>query len=146
MICILSLGYYLSFNIQNKFQTISNKSLFIYPENSNLFVSQFGVLLYGIQDINSFIFDVSGEEVSFINEGNKEDKVITDYTRYIDDTAWNTLLDNETNNTYKTLNNYFNHFCVLCLIVCIAFNAKYFFNIFNYLFLVTRLPINYYIL
>jgi len=106
LVSVLSFSYYLTFNIQNKLQTISNKSLFIYPENSNLFVSQFGVLLYGIQDINSFIFDIKGDEEIFVNI-EKEKEVITDYTRHIDDTAWNNLIENESNSTYKSLNKYF---------------------------------------
>ena len=37
------------------------------------------------------------------NNGN----IITDYTRTIDDTAWNSVIDNEKNSTYNKLNNYF---------------------------------------
>ena len=96
-------------SMQNKLQIISNKSLFKYPENSNLSVSQFGVLLYGITDINSYIFNITSDDISLINFNNinKTEEVVTDYTRKIDDTAWNKLIENETDTTKNKLNNYF---------------------------------------
>lgn len=107
----LSMLYYSTLimpSMQNKLQTISNKSLFKYPENSNLSVSQFGVLLYGITDINSFIFDLSGDDENIILSTNSnKNEEITDFTRHIDDTAWNTLIEKEKNTTYNNLNKYF---------------------------------------
>lgn len=109
IVVILCSLYYLSLILpimQNKLQTVSNKSLFIYPENSNLSVSQFGVIVYGITDINSYIFNTSGEDHILVST-KKEEVEITDYTRHINDDAWNKLIENETSNTYNTLNNYF---------------------------------------
>lgn len=95
-------------SMQNKLQTTKNTSLFKYPENSNLSVSQFGVLVYGITDINSYIFNITGDEIDFVSSNKSNgSSVVTDYTRTIDDTAWNTLIDNEKNSTYNKLNNYF---------------------------------------
>lgn len=111
LIISLTMFYYSTLvlpSMQNKLQTISNESLFKYPENSNLSVSQFGVLVYGLTDINSFIFDISGDDENIIltTNSNKNEE-ITDLTRHIDDTAWNTLIKNEKNGTYNKLNKYF---------------------------------------
>lgn len=112
LIVVFSFLYYCTLVIpgmQNKLQTIKNTSLFKYPENSNLSVSQFGVLVYGITDINSYIFNITVDDVELsVNSGNNKDKEeITDYSRTIDDTSWNMLIENETNSTYNKLNNYF---------------------------------------
>ena len=109
LICFFSFLYYSTLVIdfmQNKLQTISNISLLKYPENSNLSVSQFGVLTYGITDIYSYLFNINGDDNIIINV-NKEEEEITDYSRKIDDTAWNKLIENETNKTLNNLNEYF---------------------------------------
>lgn len=112
---IMSCLYYstltLSF-MQNKSQAVSNKVLLFSSDNSNLSVSQFGVFTYGFSDIvcNIFHIEVSEDFASDVNTsgGNKGDSnAVTDYTRTIDDTAWNALIENETNSTYNKLNNYF---------------------------------------
>lgn len=110
LISIFSFLYYITLvvpGMQNKLQTIKNTSLFKYPENSNLSVTQFGVLVYGLTDINSYIFNITADEISFVSNNKSNNNVITDYSRTIDDSAWNALIDNETNSTYNKLNNYF---------------------------------------
>lgn len=105
----LSYLYYCTLVIpfmQNDLQIIKNKSLFRYPENSNLSVSQFGVLVFGITDINSYIFNYSEEEIVISNNTSKEE-IPTDYKRYIDDSSWIKLIENENNSTFNKLNNYF---------------------------------------
>lgn len=110
LIVFLSFIYYLTLVMsvmQNKLQSISNKSLFKYPENSNLSVSQFGVIVYGLTDINSHIFNINGDdEILMSNSSDKEEKV-TNYTRHINDNSWKKLINNETNKTLNNLNNYF---------------------------------------
>ncbi len=111
LVFVFSFIYYTTLVIpgmQNKLQTIKNTSLLKYPENSNLSVSQFGVLIYGLTDINSYVFNITGDEIDFISTNkSNNNNVITDYTRTIDDTAWNKLISNEKNTTYNKLNNYF---------------------------------------
>lgn len=110
LIIAFSVLYYTTLiipSMQNKLQTIKNTSLFKYPENSNLSVSQFGVLVYGLTDINSYIFNITGDEIDFISTNKNNNNVITNYSRTIDDTAWDALIDNEKNSTYNKLNNYF---------------------------------------
>lgn len=110
LIITLCFTYYLTIVMdvmQNKLQTITNKSLFKYPENSNLSVSQFGVIVYGLTDINSYIFNISGDDDVSVNSSTKKEEKITDFTRHINDTAWNLVIENEKNKTLNNLNNYF---------------------------------------
>ncbi len=110
LVVCFSYLYYVSLVIpfmQNKLQTEKNTSLFKLPENSNLSVSQFGVLMFGLTDLNSQIFNIESEDLIFENnKNNKEDKV-TDYSRVIDDTSWQMLIDNEQNRELNNLNKYF---------------------------------------
>lgn len=113
---ISSFGYYeiLKNNVgMNELQTDSVYSLWLYPENSNLAVDNYGVLTYGFCDIKSIVLKIDADKVINI-ENKKEDKknekhdeVVTDMTRTIDDTAWKMVIDTTTDETYKTLNNYF---------------------------------------
>lgn len=103
--------YYASLSLkfmQNEIQLVKTKALFKNPSNPNIAVNQFGIEMFGILDIKTALFPVNetSNEVKFVskNNGNTE---ITDYTRTIDDTAWQNLNNNEANIDYKTLNNYF---------------------------------------
>ena len=103
--------YYASLSLrfmQNEIQLVKTKTLFKNPSNPNIAVNQFGVEMFGILDIKTALFPVNetSNEVKFVskNNGNTE---ITDYTRTVDDTAWQNLNNNEANIDYKTLNNYF---------------------------------------
>ncbi len=110
IIGLLSTLYYGTLKLdfmQNKLQSTSNVSLFLYPENSNLSVSQFGVFTYGITNLFSDIFRVEKKyEYDYIPENNHQNPS-SDKTRYINDDAWKLLIENERNNTYNNLNNYF---------------------------------------
>lgn len=111
IIVILFFGYYYSLKVkfmQNELQSTNNLSLIRYPENSNLSVCQFGVIVYGITDLNSVIFKLNYNNdyvYTYLNEDIKSH--ITDYSRIIDDYSWKELILNETNNNYNNLNNYF---------------------------------------
>ena len=103
--------YYASLSLrfmQNEIQLVKTKTLFKNPSNPNIAVNQFGVEMFGILDIKTALFPVNetSNEVKFVskNNGNTE---ITNYTRTVDDTAWQNLNNNEANIDYKTLNNYF---------------------------------------
>ena len=132
VIVLLCGGYYLtvkSKRMQNELQSESNYSLWLFPENSNLAVNNFGVLVYFYRDFNSQIKHIDADYVLELEM--KEDaknkktqkttkkttkKVTTpvepgepvkDYSRTIDDTAWNELIKNTNDDTKKNLNNYF---------------------------------------
>lgn len=111
--------YYLTITseaMQNELQTDSNYSLWLYPENSNLTVNNFGVAVYGFADIKSNIMGIDAEDVMRIEEEKNKDKeennsqnkpVITDNSRIINDDAWKMLISNTSNENYNNLNNYF---------------------------------------
>ena len=125
LIIIVSLAgvYYFTIRndkLKNELQTESNYALWIYPENSNLTVNNFGVLMYGFTDIKSIVLDLDSEDVDRLveeeiniptnNKGNNIQETPTgpvDYTRYIDDTAWNMLLKNNNPSQFKSLNTYY---------------------------------------
>lgn len=111
IITLLSPVYYSTLKLdfmQNKLQSISNEKLFINPENSNLSVSQFGVLTFGLTDSVNVIFNIdSSEEYEYEFTYNNHEKQVTDFSRYINDDAWSSLIEKETNTTYNKLNNYF---------------------------------------
>lgn len=89
--------------MQNDLQMVSNKELYKNPSMPNIAVSQFGITGFEIADIKAFILKTSNQTTEF----KKEEQEITDYSRVIDDTAWEELQSTETNKYYKQLNNYF---------------------------------------
>ena len=112
IIVSLSILYYISLDasfMQNKLQSIKNTTLIKTSDNSNLSVSQFGLFTYALSDLTITTFDIEDDSVELIATDipKKEEAVVNDYTRIIDDTAWNMLIENETNSTYNKLNNYF---------------------------------------
>ena len=104
----LDLAYYGTLKIpflQNKLQTVSNIELIKNPSVPSIAIKQFGSVTYGLLDIKNYFFPASESELSIAYK--KQQQEITDFTRHIDDTAWETLINNETKKTYKNLNNYF---------------------------------------
>ena len=109
ILCMFSNLYLLTIYVpfmQNKLQTVSNKKLFKSPSVPSIAVKQFGIITFGILDVNNYFFPAKvSEEYKIENESNKYAKENT--TRKFDDTNWNNLIDNETNETLNTLNKYF---------------------------------------
>ena len=96
---------------QSELQATSNYSLWLYPENSNLTVNNYGVVMYIFLDIKNQITGIDSEyimnlEMQEIKEEKKEEEPITDYSRIIDDSAWDELIANTSNGTYNSINNY----------------------------------------
>ena len=109
LLLILSSFYYYTIKtkfMQNKLQSVSNTELLLSSDNSNLSVSQFGIFAYGLSDLTINIFNI--EVTSEYNYQNNEEynKETTDYTRHIDDTAWNYIIENEKNISYNMINKY----------------------------------------
>lgn len=92
--------------MQNKLQLISNKSLFNNPEMPNIAVNQFGIGMFGLLDVKAMLLPNNGLDDEF-NSYTKPEQEFTDYTRYIDDTVWENLIESEKNSTYKKLHNYY---------------------------------------
>ena len=113
--------------MQSELQTEKNYYIWLFPENSNLAVSNFGVAVYFYRDLNSQIkhidadyimeLELKEEEKNKKNEEKTTKKTTTkaqdpevpqkDYTRTINDEAWKLLDKNTTDATQKTLNSYF---------------------------------------
>lgn len=118
IIVILSSAYYATIrldNFKNKLQTESNYGLWLYPENSNLTVNNFGVLMFGFCDIKASILHIDADYVMNLNlnksvienKENNNEVVPVDLERKIDDTSWKELISKTNDGTFKSLNNYF---------------------------------------
>lgn len=105
IVSILSFDILLNNKYQDKTQVISNKKLLKTGANPALCIKEFGVLPYGIIDIYTKNVEVNDD--TLLIAYNKEKKEETDYTRHIDDTKWNNLINSETNTNYNNLNNYY---------------------------------------
>lgn len=93
---------YLPF-MQNEIQLVSNATLFFNASNPTVAVSEFGTSMFGMMDLKQLLLPSSTYAATF----SVADHVITDMSRNIDDTDWQTLTDNETDANYKLLNQYF---------------------------------------
>ena len=88
--------------MQNELQTVSNKDLFAYPSVPSLVINEFGVLGFGFLDVKSlyvdppdaYVFDDQGDNISY------------DTSRNFDNTLWNEVIANETDETLNNINNY----------------------------------------
>ncbi len=114
LLCGAYYGTVRSKNYQNKLQTESNYSLWLYPENSNLAVNNYGVLVFVFCDIKSNILGIDADYImnlEFKNQSTNtpkpDDTIPVNYRREIDDTAWKTLIEKTKDDSYKSLNNYF---------------------------------------
>lgn len=108
MIAVL---YYLSLGaafMQNELQLKSTKDLFINPDIPNIAMGQFGYTMYAFVDIRNVVMPSSVEEESIYDQKfEKEEQVVSDYTRYIDDTLWEKVISNTNNSELKKLSNYY---------------------------------------
>lgn len=95
--------------MQNELQLKTTKALFINPDIPNIAVGQFGTSGFLVIDVKNVIIPAKAEEEkSTYDEGFvKEEREVTDYSRNIDDTAWESVIESEKNSNYKKLNNYF---------------------------------------
>lgn len=95
--------------MQNKLQMISNKVLFKNPTMPNIAVGQFGVEGFGFIDLKTILFadDEPDTVLAETSDNNDSNDTTDNYTRVIDDTAWNEVNDSETDKDYQTLNSYF---------------------------------------
>ena len=91
--------------MQNELQLKSTKELFVNPDMPNIAIGQFGTNVFVGLDVKAVLFPVNVEEE--VIEFEKEEQIESDYTRYIDDSLWELVKQNEKNNTLKTLHNYY---------------------------------------
>ena len=95
--------------MQNDIQLKSTKELFKNPDIPNIAVSVFGYNGYVLLDVKGIIVPpVVAEEGAEFDDGYEiVEQVVSDYTRYVDDSLWKEVIENETNKNYKKLSNYF---------------------------------------
>ncbi len=101
-------GYYYSLTadfMQNELQLKSTKELFLNPDMPNIAIGQFGTNAFVTLDVKNVLFPANTEEE--VIEFEKVEQIENDYTRYVDDTLWNKVIENEKNKTMKTLHNYY---------------------------------------
>jgi len=92
--------------MQNKYQILSNKALFYYPETPSICVNEFGIIPYAIIDFKAALLGAEPDKV-VTETKNNHSNVVNEYTRVIDDSAWQELIKNEDSSSYNTLNNYY---------------------------------------
>lgn len=103
--------YYYSLSapfMQNDIQLKTTKELFSNPDIPNIAMGQFGYTMYAFVDVKAVFSPTTAPEITEFDDGyQKEEQVISDYTRYIDDTLWEQVIKNEKNANYKKLSNYY---------------------------------------
>lgn len=104
--------YILTLNIgifNNEFQLKSARELFSNPDMPNLAIKEFGFTGYSLIDFKTSIIKPKNslDGYPFRDTYQKQKQVESDFTRYIDDTAWEKIINDEKIPTYKTLNNYY---------------------------------------
>lgn len=90
--------------MQNNLQSISNKDLFKYPSVPSITINQFGILGFGFLDAKSLFAEAPSNYTFASLDNKKEEETIND--RVIDDTYFDKVIENEKNNTLKSINNY----------------------------------------
>lgn len=107
--------YYLTLTLkfmQNDLQLTPNKELIVNPSVPSTAIQEFGTTMFALGDIRVTLFPMD-EKLSYAynKKSNKQESSIgadgVDYSRKIDDTAWEKVIANEKRSTYNTLNNYF---------------------------------------
>lgn len=94
--------------MQNEIQLKTTKELFANPDIPNIAMGQFGYTAYAFVDVKSILLPTPvNEGTSFDNGYTKIEQVPSDYTRYINDTVWESIIANEKNTNKKKLSNYF---------------------------------------
>lgn len=105
-LALICFTYYVTLELdfmQNKFQTVTNKSLFNYPSNPALTIKNFGTTVYLILDIKGTITGPISETYT----PEEPEKPVIDNSRKIDDEAWDSLSKVEEDPSMITLNSYF---------------------------------------
>jgi len=106
IVCVsYSLGFYYLLDekfVQDTYQVVSNKELFLSGSNPSLCIKEFGIVPFSFIDLKTLAID------------NKENELIYAYytgnidsSRDIDDSAWQEINNSENTEIYKNLNNYY---------------------------------------
>lgn len=107
LLCSYSYYFFLDEKyMADKYQAVSPKDLFLTASNPGLCVKEFGVISFGAIDIKSKFMPASDTNLIFAyNPHASKDSIGT--RREFDDSAWQELMNNETDAIYNSLNNFF---------------------------------------
>ena len=105
-ICLFVIGflYYGTLSadfMQNELQTVATKDLFKNPCVPSIAVNEFGVIAFGILDVKSTNTDTDDNIIYNINKVDNTNK-----SRTFDDSKWQQVMDEETNEIYQSINDY----------------------------------------
>ncbi len=107
IITILYATTILAPSLQNKYQTVSNKKLFLTASNPSITIEQYGTLGFCFLDIKAMIFPITIEENYSLNSNYNIPQSITEYSRKTDDSLWEEIISEEKDKNLNALNNYF---------------------------------------
>ncbi|MCR5788197.1 MAG: LTA synthase family protein, partial [Bacilli bacterium] len=109
MLALIS-SYYLTITLkfmQNDLQLTKNTDLIVNPSVPSTAIQEFGTTVFCLGDIKVTLFPMDEQLTYNYKKKSHDPNKVNDYTRIIDDTAWEKVIENEKNSTYNTLNNYF---------------------------------------
>ena len=90
---------------QNDLQTVSNHELFLTASNPMLTVSEYGTLGFMLMDARNAAFPIEVKSKVFISAKVKESS--GEVIKGIDDSVWQSIIDEETDEELKKLSSYF---------------------------------------
>lgn len=90
--------------VQNTYQSVSNKELFLTCSNPTIVVEQFGTLGFFVLDVKAIVFPVNIKEEYEVKQDEKHN--LSENSRVFDDDAWRLLIDEEENADLNYVNEY----------------------------------------
>lgn len=105
IILVIHFGSLLTLNITPQNQIKTNKELYKAPTLIDVSLKEFGSHRFFIRD---FIYFLNGEKTHAVIDIEKpEEEEPTDYSRFIDDTNWLSIIENENDKVIKNLHEYY---------------------------------------
>ena len=94
--------------ISSKVRVVSDKEIFNTLNNPNVAVARLGIVGYGLDDFRLKVMPYAKSfKTDYDEKYTIQEQIDSDYIRYVDDYLWRKVADNEKNQNYKTLNNYY---------------------------------------
>lgn len=90
--------------LQNVYQSVSNKELFLTASNPSITIDQYGNLGFCFLDVKAMLFPVTIKEEYVVNQDNKQ--TVNEFSRVFNDDAWNLLIDEESDADLNYINKY----------------------------------------
>ena len=107
---VLGVSFYaasiLAPGLQNKLQLISNKDLFITASNPAITVDQYGTFGFLFLDLKAYLFPTELEIDAFGEVISRDEDLLTDDSRVINDIFWKQVISEETDPALKEIDTY----------------------------------------